>query len=196
MSENSKRSNPRNILAGADVDKRKAKMEAVFGTQRKNRPPRYALAAIALLIGVCAVYAWMQLKPEEPAAAAPLASNPTGSQITLSVNQFGDGKARYYEYRAGDSTIRYFIIRSSDGVLRAAFDACDVCWRAGKGYVQAEDVMVCKNCGQQFASVLVNEVKGGCNPAPLERSIQDDRLIIEVKDILEGKKYFDIPGKV
>ena len=30
--------------------------------------------------------------------------------------------------------------------------------------------MVCNNCGQKFSSDLINEIKGGCNPAPLERT--------------------------
>ena len=46
-------------------------------------------------------------------------------------------KARHYTYSApGGITIKYFIIKSSDGVIRAAFDACDVCWPSGKGYQQ------------------------------------------------------------
>ncbi|MFC1578449.1 Fe-S-containing protein, partial [Thermodesulfobacteriota bacterium] len=44
--------------------------------------------------------------------------------------------------------------------------------------------------------VLVNEVKGGCNPAPLNRSVQNGKLIIQVKDILDGKQYFNFSGKV
>lgn len=196
MSEKNNRSTSRNTQTGFDVDKREAKRAAVLGTVRRKRPPLYALAAIALLIVVGAVYAWLQLTTEEPAAAAPLSSNATGSRITYPISLFEDGKARHYEYRGGDSTIRYFIIRSSDGVVRAAFDACDVCWPAGKGYSQMSDAMVCRNCGRQFASVMVNEVEGGCNPAPLRRSVQGGSLIIEVKDILEGKKYFDFPGKV
>ncbi|MEJ2476339.1 MAG: DUF2318 domain-containing protein, partial [Desulfobacterales bacterium] len=91
--------------------------------------------------------------------------------------------------------IRYFILKSSDGVIRAAFDACDVCWPAGKGYYQDGDVMVCRNCGRRFASVLVNEVQGGCNPAPLKRSLQGERVVIRAQDILEGKQYFDFTGK-
>jgi uncharacterized membrane protein len=39
--------------------------------------------------------------------------------------------------------------------------------------------------------VRVNEVKGGCNPAPLNRQLVGDALLIKVADILEGKGYFD-----
>jgi len=55
--------------------------------------------------------------------------------------------------------------------------------------------MVCRNCGRRFASVLVNEVKGGCNPAPLNRSVDSERLIIRVKDIIDGRAYFNFSGK-
>jgi uncharacterized membrane protein len=51
--------------------------------------------------------------------------------------------------------------------------------------------MVCRNCGRQFASVKVNEVKGGCNPAPLYRRVVGDQMVIQIEDILEGKKYFN-----
>jgi uncharacterized membrane protein len=50
--------------------------------------------------------------------------------------------------------------------------------------------MVCNNCGRRFASVRVNEVQGGCNPAPLTREIKGDKVVLKVKDILEGKQYF------
>jgi len=82
-------------------------------------------------------------------------------------------------------------LKSADGVVRAAFDACDVCWRSGKGYTQDGDEMVCKNCGRRFASNRINDVQGGCNPAPLNRSVEGDHLIIQAEDIVRGRAYFD-----
>jgi uncharacterized membrane protein len=55
--------------------------------------------------------------------------------------------------------------------------------------------MVCRNCGRRFASVKINEVKGGCNPAPLKRAIEGDRLVLQVTDILDGRTYFHFKGK-
>jgi len=43
--------------------------------------------------------------------------------------------------------------------------------------------------------VLVNEVQGGCNPAPLKRSLQGEQVVILAQDILGGKQYFDFTGK-
>ena len=118
-----------------------------------------------------------------PAAAA---------QVTYAEKIFANGKARHFTYKTDDGvTIRYFIIKSSDGVIRAAFDACDVCWQENKGYSQKGDVMVCINCGRQFPSVRINEVRGGCNPAPLNRTVANGTVIIREADILQGKGYFD-----
>ncbi len=108
----------------------------------------------------------------------------------------GDGKAHFFEYRTEKGiTIKYFILKSSDGVIRAAFDACDVCWPEGKGYFQKGDFMVCRNCGQRFASIRVNEVKGGCNPAPLARQIKEGNVVINASDLLEGSRYFNFSKK-
>jgi uncharacterized membrane protein len=38
-------------------------------------------------------------------------------------------------------------------------------------------------------------VQGGCNPAPLKRTIENGNLVIRINDILDGKQYFNF-GKV
>ncbi len=131
--------------------------------------------------------------------------NPKGQGISLAaqemdasypVKSFQNGKAQFYQYKTKDGiTIKYFILKSSDGVIRAAFDACDVCWPEGKGYFQKDDYMVCRTCGRRFASVKVNVVTGGCNPGALKREVEGDKLVIKVKDILEGKRYFNFAKK-
>jgi len=116
-------------------------------------------------------------------------------QVTHPEKIFSDGKAHHFTYKAGEgSGIRYFILKSSDGIIRAAFDACDVCWAENKGYSQKGDSMTCNNCGKRFPSARINEVHGGCNPAPLNRTIENGNVIIQVTDLLQGKRYFDLKG--
>lgn len=113
-------------------------------------------------------------------------------QETFPVENFDNGKARFYKYKGKNGhSIKYFIVKSDDGVIRAAFDACDVCWRAGKGYKQDGGVMICKNCGRRFPAYSINEVQGGCNPAPLPRIIVGDKLIIKHSNLEKGAAYFD-----
>ena len=171
-------------------DKIAAKKAAVLGTEKKSRLPLIAAVIGAVLIAAGAgFYVSQGRRVQSATAVAPSAVGSTA--VTFPTSLFDDGKARHFEHKDGKFTIRYFILKSSDGVLRAAFDACDVCWPAGKGYYQEGDNMVCRNCGRRFASVRVNEVKGGCNPAPLNRNVENGKLIIQVKDILDGKQYFN-----
>lgn len=115
---------------------------------------------------------------------------PEGS-VRHPVALFDDGKARHFSHDVGNGMIvRYFVLRSPDGVLRAAFDACDVCWPAGKGYFQVADAMVCANCGKAFPSERISEVEGGCNPAPLRRSVRGDEIVFEAADLAKGRQYF------
>ena len=177
-------------------EKRQAKKDAVLGTEKKGRLPLVvAMVCSILIIGGGIYYATNDQEDTDPVMASVASENIT-SQVSLPATLFDDGKARHFEHVAGEFKIKYFVLKSSDDVIRAAFDACDVCWPAGRGYYQEGDYMVCRNCGRKFASVLVNEVKGGCNPAPLNRRVDNGKVIIEVKDILEGRQYFNFSGKV
>ena len=118
-----------------------------------------------------------------------------GTEITLLATAFDDGQAKFFQYDAHDGpVVRYFVVKASDGTLRAAFDACDTCWASGKGYKQAGDVFICQNCRRRFKTSEIGLVYGGCNPAPLKSETRGGTFVIQVKDILEGRRYFDLPG--
>ena len=109
---------------------------------------------------------------------------PTNGKLEIPVAGISDGKAHHFQVKSDDGTmVTFFVLKSADGVLRAAIDSCDVCYRSGLGYYQEGDKMVCKNCGQKFASNKINVIKGGCNPAPLNREVVGDKLVINMRDI-------------
>ncbi len=164
-------------------------------TKKTRRARWIVLVCAGLLAGGVLSYLQANSSVEPGAERAPSAAASAGSSLILPVSTFDDGRAHFFSLKEGNVDIRYFILKSSDGVLRAAFDACDVCWRAGKGYAQDGDAMVCRNCGRRFVSTKVNEVQGGCNPAPLTRRVQDGNLIIEADDIRQGNGYFDLGRK-
>jgi uncharacterized membrane protein len=172
-----------------------AKKAAVLQQNKSKISPVAIVLVAAVVVAVGAVAFYMTSTPA-PATTGTVATASSGtSEVSYPVSMFDDGKARHFEYRAGAMTIRYFILKSSDGIIRAAFDACDVCWPAGKGYYQDGDDMVCRNCGRRFPSVKVNEVKGGCNPAPLNRRVEGGQLVLKAADILQGQTYFNFEAK-
>lgn len=172
-------------------EKQAAKKATVLAAGKKEKKilPLIIIPAGIFILVITGVYIFNYLA--RPKAVA------YGKEMVQPVSLFEDGKARHFQLDTKDGlTIKYFVIKSSDGVIRAAFDACDVCWPSGKGYFQEGDYMVCRNCGKRFASIKVNVIKGGCNPAPLTRKVVGENLVIQVKDILgEGRKYFNFSGR-
>jgi hypothetical protein len=110
--------------------------------------------------------------------------------VNLPLSTFEDQQAHHYTFMHQDQPIEFFVLKSDDGVVRAAFNACDVCFLSKKGYTQQGDEVICNNCGRRFPADQINEVEGGCNPAPLKRTIQGDSLLIQAQDIVDGWRYF------
>ena len=184
---------------------RARKKEAVMGSDKKKgglMPIIMAVVLVAAIAGGYGLYTYQSSATPSASIASSAAVPAPGNAVAATglvsypVSLFDDGQAKHFDFQDGDKNIRYFVIKSADGVVRAAFDACDVCWPAGKGYYQEGDVMVCRNCGRKFASNLVNEVQGGCNPAPLKRKVENGMLVIHPDDIRNGASYFNFKGKV
>jgi len=98
-------------------------------------------------------------------------------------------KASFYEYEG----IEYFTVKTNDGTIKTAFDACDVCYNAGRGYSQEGNDMVCNNCGNHYPINGLgtrNLRGGGCWPGYLPSKIQGDYLVIKKSDLEEGRYRF------
>ena len=187
MSKKKKRKNIANPTSS------EAKKAAVLGGDKKSKTPLIITLLAAAIMAGGAVYFLGGEKEAGPVAATAAVTQNDATEFVYNASDFADGQAKYYSYKTPQGLdIRYFLLRSSDGVIRAAFDSCDTCWSAGKGYRQEGDFMVCNNCGLRFASVKINEIKGGCNPAPLTRTASGGKIIVKVKDIIEqGSFYFN-----
>lgn len=104
-------------------------------------------------------------------------------QVRIPLASLDDGRAKFFEYSAAHGSVRFFAMRGSDGVYRAALDACEICYSGRKGYSQRGDQMVCRKCGQSFASALINEASGGCHPIGVPRSVEGGELVINATDL-------------
>jgi uncharacterized membrane protein len=151
----------------------------------------------SVTLGMAAIQAnGSESAPLAPVAATqghlpyPLVEADESGWVRLLVSTFDDYAAHYYTYMLEDQPIEFFVLKSTDGIVRAAFNACDVCFRSLKGYSQDGQIMVCDNCGSQFPANQINVVRGGCNPSPLERSVVDGHLEIHMDDIILGALYF------
>ncbi len=143
-----------------------------------------AIVCFGVIAGTGTAFAWSF---SVPAAEV----RPQNGVFVFPVSAFDDGKAKFFEYKASPTDrVRFFVVKSTDGIIRAAFDACDVCFRALKGYTQQGDNMICVNCGLKFRTDKVNIITGGCNPSSLNRAIQGDKVVITQQDVLDGLRFF------
>lgn len=168
------------------TDKRTKKKEQFVAEQQTGGTGRIValLAIVALACGI----GWLLFGQGLSDGSTRVKS--VAGVVRIDLNSVNDGQAHYFKFAGQNGEIRFFVVKSIDGKLRAAFDACDVCFREKKGYLQNGDYMVCNNCGQKFRTDLVNEIKGGCNPAPLQRRIEEGQVVINERDILNGVSYF------
>jgi len=156
----------------------------------KSRTGLHVAAAIGALVVVALVaFVIVSNRGGGETATATAAAAP-GADVTMPVASVNDGEARFFTYDAGGTTVKYFVLADSDGKVRAALDACEVCYPQKKGYSQQGDSMVCNNCGQVFPAKEINVITGGCNPIPLKRSVKGDTLTISVESIQSGAQYF------
>jgi uncharacterized membrane protein len=160
--------------------------------KRRKNTTIAIMVIIIMAVVIVAGYFLISMPGPEPEEQEFKEIKPTGkNQVSIPISEVDDGQAHFYKYDSNGVKIKYFVLKSSDGVIRAAFDTCDVCYDAKLGYRQEGDRMVCNNCEQEFASVRINEEKGGCNPAPLDRTVNGDNLIIKINDLEKGRWYFE-----
>jgi uncharacterized membrane protein len=169
------------------MSERQSKREQ-FNTEKSTGKKLLIPAAVLVLVAVVAA-GWF-LFGQQPSGGHAMVTAGQDGMIRFVASDFSDGKARFYRFQGQSGPIDFFLVRSQDGVVRAAFDTCDVCYRERKGYRQEGNDMVCNNCGQHFRTDLVNVVKGGCNPAPLHRQVDNDKVVIAVNDVEQGSGYF------
>jgi len=113
--------------------------------------------------------------------------------IVIDVSTLDKLQARHYHYQEDGKAVKFFVVRDGQGTVRAAIDACEVCWREGKGYILKNSAMLCVNCGRAFAMNRIGIVVGGCNPHPFRFTMENDSIVIAAQELmLQGVKYF--PG--
>ncbi|MFX0086213.1 MAG: DUF2318 domain-containing protein [Candidatus Hodarchaeota archaeon] len=114
-----------------------------------------------------------------------------GDNLILSLSSLNTN-AKFYRYRLDDVNIDFFAVIGSDVQPHIAFDACDVCYSEKKGYEQNDNMMVCKNCGNQFFidSIGTENQQGGCWPSYLPVTIVNGEAHIKISDVAQKKYMF------
>ena len=165
---------------------RKDKKAQFAQPKKKNLLPVIVVAA--LIVASIGLIAWNVLGGSGGGKSSVVSASQ--GQILIPATEVSDGKAHFFTYKNGATDVNFLVIKSSDGQIRAALDTCVVCYRGRMGYRQEGDYMVCNKCNQRFHSNLINEVKNGCNPVPLQRNVLDGKVAIPEAELVQGAVYF------
>ena len=144
----------------------------------KNKNTK-VLVLVGCMMLLVAVVVAIRFDPQTKDIANPRSDNQGFMSIPIAETSEA---ARWYEFR--DS--RFFVVKASDGTIRTAFDKCDVCYAARRGYRQEGSDMVCNNCGLRFAIDslgIENQTPGGCWPSYLPHTLENDNIIIRTSDL-------------
>lgn len=184
-----------NIESIEGIEKRKA-----LGAMRKERNKKITVGIVAAFLilafvsaQISALPAGIEPRPEKVSAA--------GGVINILVASASDGNLHKYvcdmQHAAGEScpmhgssgeaNVRILTMTKSDGSVVAAYDACALCGAAG--YVQEGDELICKRCGAPINRDSL-EMGGGCNPIPLNSTLEGEQIVIKLDDIGEKADLF------
>jgi uncharacterized membrane protein len=167
----------------------------IMELRRKQRNRKIMMGISVMLIGIISVVIVVSMsnspndydKSNEP--VQPLDNISGTEEFRIPLSDVGNN-ALFYSYNADGVEVRYFAVMGSDGDVHVAFDACDVCYHAKKGYRQNGEVMHCINCGLEYPinSLGTENTAGGCWPSYLPIRINENDVIIQKSD-LEQKKW-------
>ncbi len=113
-----------------------------------------------------------------------------GGNVRIALDTLNDGNAHFFAYASGGKTVTFFVMKAADGSIRTAFDACMACNHAKLGYRQEGGLVVCNNCGMGFQPTEIGKVTGGCNPIPVDKSLDGKMVVLKARDLEAGAQYF------
>ncbi|MFZ3169473.1 MAG: Fe-S-containing protein [Candidatus Methanoperedens sp.] len=177
------------------IEKRKA-----LGAMRKERNRKITVGIVAAFLifafvssQISALPAGVDPKPEKVSAAGGVVKIPTASASDGNLHKYvcdmqhAAGEACPMHGSSGEANVRILAMTKSDGSAAVAYDACALCGAAG--YVQEGDELICKRCGAPINRDSL-EMGGGCNPIPLNSTLEGEQIVIKTGDIKEKADLF------
>jgi uncharacterized membrane protein len=177
-----------------DVKKAQERLEEKKKQQKKTLYT--GVAGVLVLIVLAAGYTLLSgggQGANDPALYNQSGTDTSGQNVVIPLSDITDTNFHFYSYDSGGVGIKYFVVKDASGNIHTAFDACDVCYAAKKGYRQVGDVAKCNNCGKTFAVIDIGtkNTAGGCWPGYLPHTIEGENIVIKSIDLETGKYRFE-----
>jgi uncharacterized membrane protein len=141
----------------------------------------YVALGLAVTVGVAIEEREIELSPPEPYELV------EGAAL-VSLELVEDGHLHRFAYTAADGTeVRFIVIKKNGVAYGVGLDACEVC--GPTGYYERDGKIVCRRC-DVVMNIATIGFKGGCNPIPLEYTLDGDCLTVSAADLEAAASIF------
>lgn len=149
-----------------------------------------AMATASFLIVALLYHDLYASLPPSLSPAQPVQPDGQG-MVRIPVDVVKDGKLYRYAYVTSDGhRVRFFLINRYDvahAKIGVVYDACMIC--GDDGYIQVGNEIICIACNVRIFVPSIGK-PGGCNPIPLDHTVEDGVITIAAADLDKGAKYF------
>lgn len=162
----------------------------------KNKKFRLLMGAVLMTVGIVSLTGCSK-KTDQSGSTSASAKDAeviaSGDSLVIPVEDISE-TASFYPIEVDGVSLEVVAVKASDGTLRTAFNTCQICYGSGRGYYkQSGDVLVCQNCGNQFAMDHVEVESGGCNPWPIfdqDKTVDAENISISYDFLKESTGIF------
>jgi uncharacterized membrane protein len=102
--------------------------------------------------------------------------------------------ALFFPVEIDGKQMEVIAVKTPDSKIRTAFNACQVCYKLGKGYyVQVDTMLVCQRCRKRFRMEVIEVKTGGCNPIsifPEDKTETDSTITISKEYLAQVRAMF------
>jgi len=116
-----------------------------------------------------------------------------GESLVIPTNEISE-TAKFYFVTVDGTKMGVVAVKTSDGIIRTAFDTCQVCNGSPKAYFEQDgDTLQCQNCGNKFPMSSVEVEAGGCNPVPIfaeDKTVSEQSITISYDTLKANTNRF------
>lgn len=168
------------------IERRKVRARALS----RRRWLTGAMATASFLIVALLYHDLYASLPPSLSPAQPVQPDAQGS-VRIPIEGVKDGKLHRYAYVTSDGhRVRFFLINRYDvahAKIGVVYDACMIC--GDDGYIQVGNEIICIACNVRIFVPSIGK-PGGCNPIPLDHTVEGGVITIAAADLDKGAKYF------
>ncbi|HEX7975885.1 MAG TPA: Fe-S-containing protein [Anaerolineales bacterium] len=162
---------------------RRKRLAALYRSRNWQTALVSVTLAIVLPLGTAAFALGKAVYRPVPQTVAALADE----MVHISTGALQTGKLSLYTYEGAETDVTFMVIKRDEEDYAVALNACGIC--PPRGYHQEGGTLICDNCNAPINLDTVG-MPGGCNPVPLEGSLNGGEITISAAALQSAQSAF------